>query len=184
MDFSPGFWAVPDLCGTIPGRNRARRLFFIMRQADAFARSQDCQNEQNQSKNDTKSKIPILGWDASVTSWIVQGRLKRYSCEFWTFYETNYRVAEHTCRIFSENLDLWASVIFEQSRFDQTAYLPYGRPQPCQAGSSSLGLIPNTRLTARSLTLRFPTEHRAVRQPANVAARQLGGPGVPAARPK
>ena len=102
LDFSPGFWAVPDPYGTFPGRNRAVPHFFIMRQADAFWTPREFPNEQNRSKNDTKSKNPSLrGWDTSVTSGIVQGRLKRFSCEFWTFCETNYRVAEHSA--FAEN---------------------------------------------------------------------------------
>ena len=50
LDFSSGFWAVPDPYGTIPGRNRAVRHFFIMHQADAFATPQEFQNEQNRQK--------------------------------------------------------------------------------------------------------------------------------------
>ena len=103
LDFSSGFWAVPDPYDTIPGRNRARRLFFFMRQADAFVTPQEFQNEQNRSKNDTKSKNPSLRrWDAPVSSWNVQGRLKRSSCEFLTLLRSTFVVFSlkiHTLRI-------------------------------------------------------------------------------------
>ena len=92
---SSGFWAFPDPYYTIPGRNRAARLFFSDFAADAFLTDIFFQNEQNRSKNDTNLKSSILGgWNAPVTSWIVEGRLKRFPCEFWTFCESNYRVAE------------------------------------------------------------------------------------------
>ena len=55
LDFSSGFWAVPDPYYTIPGRNRADQLFFIVRQPDAFATPQEFQNGQNRPKS---IKIP------------------------------------------------------------------------------------------------------------------------------
>ena len=153
LDFSSGFWAVPDPYGTIPGRNRADQHFFIMRQADAFWTSQEFQNEQNRSKNDTKSENPILrGWDASVTSWMVQGRLKHFSCEFLRFCKTNYHVAERIYHSFAENphtTDLWSGAIFDESRFDQTAYLPMVAPSPAR-----LVLVKQSRLFRGSEVLR------------------------------
>ena len=52
-----GFRAGPDHYGTIPGRNRAARLFFVIRRAVAFVTYQNFQNEQKRSKKRYKSPL-------------------------------------------------------------------------------------------------------------------------------
>ena len=51
LEFSSGFWAVPDPYCTIPGRNRADQLFFVARQPDAFVSQRESQNVQNRPKS-------------------------------------------------------------------------------------------------------------------------------------
>ena len=53
---SSRFWAFPDPYYTIPGRNRASQLFFIMKQAGTFLTDTLFQNEQNRTKKRYKSQ--------------------------------------------------------------------------------------------------------------------------------